>query len=594
VNAILSIARAALRLGKSPEAIQKTTFFATVGAVGCLLGAVLGEPLYGLIPGPRAANTLGGKVDILFVLDATSSMQPLIDGVRDGIVEFARKIEDRGLDERIGVLVFRDELEGEESEPLMFDGSAFTSDSNAFRQTVGTVSARGGGDTPESSYDALRLAASQPFREDAARVLLLITDAPPLVPDRRTRRPEEVVAELQQNGISQLHLVIDRNDRQEYAPLQAHCPGEIFDLSRVGRGRDRFDSLLPEVGARIAEATVRGLASTKAVDTAYAPRQFGITALWTGLLAVGVALALIAGQNHYLRKPLLNVAQMLTGVGGGLAVGSLAGGIGQALGFVPQLLPLQNLPGIGSSLAFVLTLAAMILGWAFLGGLLGRGLAVFVPNMEATLAAIGGVAGGTAASVAFLAASSLAGDVPGRLLGAALLGASIGAMLALVEVATRDFFLEVRYGQRELVTVNLGGTPVTVGCDGRCSTVFAQAAPRPISYAYSVANGQVQLVDYVTERSAVVAVGDERSFGSVTLTVRSGSAPGRGASGGQASPAAAPPPPLPPPPPRGASANSSRPTVASPQPAKPRESTPVAQERRMAPPPPPPPPPARS
>ena len=44
----------------------------------------------------------------------------------------------------------------------------------------------GGGDTPESALDALGLAAAQPFRADATKVILLITDAPPRLPDKAT------------------------------------------------------------------------------------------------------------------------------------------------------------------------------------------------------------------------------------------------------------------------------------------------------------------------------------------------------------------------------------------------------------------------
>jgi len=52
---------------------------------------------------------------------------------------------------------------------------------------------------------------------------------------------------------------------------------------------------------------------------------------WTGLLAIGVSLALIAGQNFYLRRRILSPKEIVLGtVAGGIA-GVCAGGIGQIL-----------------------------------------------------------------------------------------------------------------------------------------------------------------------------------------------------------------------------------------------------------------------
>src|SRR5262249_38584026 len=119
------------------------------------------------------------EVDILFVLDVTGSMQFAINGVRDGIRDFVAVLGKRELDSRVGLLAFRDRLIREEPELLRFDGEVFTKDFDRFRDQVGNLRASGGGDEPESSLDALALAAAQPFRPRAIKVLLLITDAPP-------------------------------------------------------------------------------------------------------------------------------------------------------------------------------------------------------------------------------------------------------------------------------------------------------------------------------------------------------------------------------------------------------------------------------
>ncbi len=571
----------------SAEAGRKAMVFGLVGAIGGLLGSILGEPLHAIMATFRSR---GPAVDVVFVLDATASMQTQIDGVQRGIVDFARKLSERGLDERVALIAFRDETADEAPQVLSFTDGPFTEDYGAFQQAVAGVRAAGGGDVPESSYDAIRLAARQPFRPRATRVLLLITDAPPQLPDKASRSADDVRGELAQTGIGQLHLVVNGRDRQHYMPLQRDCPGEVFDLNTVAAGAGGFDGLLPVIGERIAEATVRGLASNTAIDAALAPWQMAITALWTGLLAAGVGLALVAGQNHYLHRPMLAPRQALTGLGLGLTVGAVAGGLGQLLGFLPQFLVRGGGEGSGAWVAMLFGLAGAVAGWAILGGLLGRGLVFFVPNLRPTAAMLGGVIGGLAGALGFTVLAAVFGDLAGRLLGAALLGFCIGVMIAIVEAVTRDFFLEVRYGQREVVNVSLGASPVTAGADGRASTIFVANAPRPVSLKYWIEDGQPRVLDYATERVTAAAVGDERKLGTVTLTVRSGSS-GRGTPTAAAGGKAPPPPPAPP----GTVGPVAKPvqkppqpparTVTPPAPAPPK---PAGGERKLPPPPPPP------
>lgn len=586
----------------SADGLRKALFFGAVAAVGCLLGAIVGEPLFRLLPSAADATP---KVDVLFVLDVTGSMQAQIDGVRSGIVDFATKLSERGLDERVGTVAFRDEVVGEEPEVLDFGNGAFTKDYEAFRTAMARLWANGGGDSPESSFDAIRLASRQAFRTGATKVLVLITDAPPQMPDLVTRSPAEAAADLRQLGIDQVHLVINRNDRGQYSPLQESSPGEVFDLNAVAGGTGNFDSLLPVLGERIAEATVRGLASSFAVAVEYAPRQVLITGLWTGLLAAGIAVALVAGQNIYLRKPAFSGQHVPIAALLGLAVGVVSGGLAQGIGLAPQFGAMGGNPEAGGWLPFLLTVAGTLVGWTLLGGLIGRGLAAFVPNLQPLAAIAGGVIGGLAGYLAFSLVSILLGalgivqDTTGRLLGAAALGFCIGIMIAIAEAVARAYFLEVRYGAREIVRVSLGASPVTVGADGRVATVFVAGAPRPLMYKYSTNETGVNLLDYATERTEVVYPGDQRTLANVQITVCAG---GAKASDSVAVAARSKLPPPPPPRPRPGSppvaprpASSAQPpapitNAAVPNAVKP---LPSGDERRLPPPPPPPPPPPK-
>lgn len=177
------------------------------------------------------------KADILFVLDCTGSMQGEIDAVRDGIFSFVDSIKTEGVRARAGLNAFRDRLINEEAQVLSFGGSVFTDQPDAFRREVSLLSASGGGDRPERSLDALLLAARQPFVTDGEKVIVLITDAPPHIPDRETRSVEQLVVALGAAGISQCYPMIrtEDSDSQVYLKLLEGRKGLVFEL---GKGED--------------------------------------------------------------------------------------------------------------------------------------------------------------------------------------------------------------------------------------------------------------------------------------------------------------------------------------------------------------------
>lgn len=202
------------------------------------------------------------RADIMFVLDCTASMGGEIDAIRDAFVSFAESIQKEGVRARVGLVEFRDRLNGEEHRALLFDGEPFTSDPAAFRREVSQLRAAGGGDEPESSLDALLLALRQPFADGASKVLVLVTDAPPHVPDREVRSLEEVSAALRASGVQQLYLVIRTQDPRSQLYLKlfegAGTRGLAFELGRGDDFRTRADDFrrtLMSLGKTISSAT---------------------------------------------------------------------------------------------------------------------------------------------------------------------------------------------------------------------------------------------------------------------------------------------------------------------------------------------------
>jgi len=306
--------------------------------------------------------------------------------------------------------------------------------------------------------------------------------------------------------------------------------------------------------------------------------------LWTALIAAGLTAALLAGQNYYLGKGVLpGGPKALALVTGGAAVGFVSGSVGQGL---YALFGLAGAAGLGFAG-----------GWALLGGLLGWGVGFFLPNLDARKAALAGVVGGLLGAGGFFA-GSVAAEWAGRLLGVVLLGFCIGLMVAVVEAAFRSAWLEVRYGPREVVTVNLGPEPVRVGGDARQCTVWARGAA-PVALRYWVRDGKAVCEDAATRQTTDVRDGDRRSLGPVEVVVRTGAggpvAPRRPVhSAPNVEPLSLDPDP---PPPKPAAVNTSwddlpAPVVPpapprAPAPPAPKPAAPVAAPRPAAPPAPP-------
>lgn len=486
---------------------RKVALFAVYGALGCVLGALLGELLFVRTAKPK---------DVCLVIDASGSMSGAkLAEVKQAATNYAR----------------RQELGSTQMAVVGFGSRArtwhpFTHDARAIQAAIETLD--DGGSTAMGA--ALRQALQEfPSGErgtvvasaDAAvPCLLLFTDGQP-------DDPWDTMAASTACRNAGIQIVaIATGD----APLDflAELTGDKSLVFSVASGD--FDE-----GFRQAERAIGSLAeSGGSGQTGW----FSLltTAAWSALLAVGVAVALTHGQNRYLGKPGIVVSECARAALGGIVAGGLAGVTAQ-LCFFGLLSGLTSMPASG--LTPVIAGISRLIGWTVLGSLVARGLAFFVPNLEPSRAWIGGAAGGAVAAMAFLVVT-FTGDQPGRLLGAAILGALIGVMIAVVESTARAAWLEIERG-RERVTVNLGADPVRVGSHGSHCTVFARGV-RPIAASYRFAEGTVRLLDHATEIERVVPEDDSRQYGDVKITVRTARS---AAAAWPRSPVVPPPPPTP-------------------------------------------------
>ena len=518
-------------------------------------------------------------VDIVFVLDVTGSMEFAITGVKNGIQDFADALRKKQLAARVALLAFGDRTIGEEPKILMFNAgqsrSPFTTDMTEFRQQVGNLSLVNGGDPPESSLDGMVEATRLPYRQKATRVMILITDAAPKLPDKETKSLQQASIALRDSKINQLHFVTmpqgivkGRGEMQSLTQYEevrngAGIKGKFFDLRTVQTQRDAFaKKLMPELSTEIASAVaasqpetravvaaaeapakVQSLQSTEAYSADQTVQLFAVGGLWTAVIAAAISVLLACGQMLYQGKAIPISLLLLAGAGGAVA-GVIGGTAGQLLyAFIPDI------PVLGQIFR--------IIGWLLLGGLVGFGLAFVVPNLRKRYGIIGGVVGGLIGAIAFLVCSLVA-DALGRIVGAAVLGMCIGLMVAIVEAAFRSAYLEVKLGARETITVNLGPEPVKIGGDARACTIFARGAA-PIALKFWIRDGQVICHDSAIGEQAV-SNGVVKQAGSVEVTVRTSSS----------SRSATPPPSKPTPPPRPAPfVPAAVPPVAAPAPVPP-------------------------
>lgn len=108
-------------------------------------------------------------VDFVFAIDQTGSMGDKIDGVKQNIDEFTTRLVAKGIDYRIGLIVFDDHVA---------QRYWLTDDLAKFKGWIESIKADGGGDTKENSLEALRASTGMNFRQSANRCIVLITDAP--------------------------------------------------------------------------------------------------------------------------------------------------------------------------------------------------------------------------------------------------------------------------------------------------------------------------------------------------------------------------------------------------------------------------------
>lgn len=136
------------------------------------------------------------RADLVFVIDTTGSMNDKIDGLVETCESFVDKLARKHIDWAAAVVGFGDlTVEGDRIVATPFSSSA----DRVKALLRGLPRYSGGGNEGESSLEALQAALDQPgFRQDAMKVVVLITDEPAL---QRKMRPATMSSRLRDASV---------------------------------------------------------------------------------------------------------------------------------------------------------------------------------------------------------------------------------------------------------------------------------------------------------------------------------------------------------------------------------------------------------
>ena len=466
------------------RAISKPVFFGIWGTAGCLAGALLGEILLavtGSFASPGSVMPAEKPQAVCLVIDCSGSMNRQ-KKLREAKAAASALVERQGVPgNSFAVIGFGTEV---------YLATELTGDLAAVRGAIEEIA--DGGSTHMAAALTKALETLAPATSE--RNIIVFTDGQP-------QSISETLGSAERCRNAGIRLVaIGTKDANIGLLEEVTGDDKLVFKTKVGGFSKAFKH------AEIAIYAPQLLESTPMAGLGFVASICRVAA-WTALLSVGLALALVTGQNWYLRRNLVHRSQFALAVAGGALVGILAGLSGQIL---------FSMAGRGTILMFLGRVAA----WGILGALLGVGMAFFVPNLKRGRASLGGLLGGVLGAIVFLLASRAMGDWMGRLFGAIILGFFIGLMVALAEVLAKDAWLVAKWAHGEQTTILLGKRPVVIGSSPDADVYISKDMDYPdVAGTLKLAGGKVEFEDKVKSTKHYLVDGNKLVVGNITVEI---------------------------------------------------------------------------
>ncbi len=227
------------------------------------------------------------------------------------------------------------------------------------------------------------------------------------------------------------------------------------------------------------------------------------TSLWFGVIGAGISIALMKASYQYLKREIQLGKAIREGLWSGFLAGAIAGGIAEYL--YSSIGPTEFL---------------RVICWSIAGSLLGLGLSFRIPNLGLARGLAGGFVGGLLGGCLFVLLAVVSGSsvTAARIFGIASIGFCIGLMIAIIETAFREAWLEIRYSPKEIRTVSLGSQPVSIGGDSNICTVYARNVA-PVALRYLLIKGQILCEDIPAGTTRQIQPGEQQILGAIIIVV---------------------------------------------------------------------------
>ena len=200
-------------------------------------------------------DTVMAPADIVFLIDSSGSMASYITAVKNGVSDFVTYLSDNSVSAALALIDFRDiEEDGADSTVVHKNGTKnWFYDVDDFKTSLSSISADGGGDTPESSIDALETGRLLDLRDSASKFFILLTDATYKIANNYgITSMEQEIALLKNTGIN--CSVIGPSYNSSFDSLVSETGGIS---STIGGGSTGIYNALLKIAEKIGTVTVK-------------------------------------------------------------------------------------------------------------------------------------------------------------------------------------------------------------------------------------------------------------------------------------------------------------------------------------------------
>ena len=212
-------------------------------------------------------NRLTFNVDIVFCIDATESMDPILDSVKDNAIHFYQDFQQvmeqkrkRVNQVRVRIIAFRDYKADGRHAMLVTDFFTLPEQSSDLEVCIRSIEAKGGGDDPEDGLEALAYAIKSDWNRESRKkrhVIVLWSDegthelgfgkTSPFYPNGMAANFEELTqwwgsryapGEMDEDA---KRLILFAPDKESWTSIVANWNNTIHYKSEAGSGLEDID-----------------------------------------------------------------------------------------------------------------------------------------------------------------------------------------------------------------------------------------------------------------------------------------------------------------------------------------------------------------